>query len=101
MGNLWYAGIEATIKDAVALLAVCSPTYLERPFCHRECEIFRDHHGASEDPRPLKDRLLKVIKTPSLDGAHLDFFSEVQHLEFFGKTGDEYPPKSAEFESRG
>ncbi|MFN7925895.1 MAG: toll/interleukin-1 receptor domain-containing protein [Bryobacteraceae bacterium] len=97
-GQIWRDEIEAAIQDAVAFLAVCSPIYLERPFCHQECETFRDHHGAAANPANLKDRLFKIIKTPSVDGSHDEFFGEVQYAKFFADTGNEFAPASPEFD---
>jgi hypothetical protein len=98
-GQLWRKEIGDAIQEAVAFLAICSPTYLERPYCQQECETLRANLGAATDPSKLEDRLLKVIKTPSVDNAHLDFFHELQHgIEFFNKAGDEYATSSHDFE---
>jgi hypothetical protein len=99
IGQVWREEIENAIRGTAAFLTICSPTYLNRPFCAKEYQKFVEVCEAIDDPARLRDRLLVIIKTAALDNRHKAFFPELQHVEFFGKAGDEYVADSQDFDT--
>jgi hypothetical protein len=88
LGQNWKDEIKDGIQSAALFVTLLSPSYQLSDWCGRERGIFWDLFPNVEDMKvQLKVgsayRFLKIIKIPWEEDAHLDFFSEAQHLDFY------------------
>lgn len=89
IGENWQSEIEEAIDRTAAFLAIVSPAYLNSGWCQRERRRFLERAVDSGSPGPaLAERVLKVIKSPSADGAHESLLPKIQHVLFF-RPGNE------------
>jgi hypothetical protein len=87
-GQNWKDEIKEGITGSAVFLAILSPGYQISEWCGRERKCFLEQFPKADDMKvPLKVgsayRFLKIIKTPWDEDAHLEFFAEAQHLDFF------------------
>jgi hypothetical protein len=92
-GQDWAEEIEEAIAGSALFVAILSPGYQHSEYCTRERKVFLERFPALDDMKvPLKTgsayRFFKVVKWPFDDNAHLEFFAEAQHMEFFGRAAD-------------
>jgi hypothetical protein len=100
LGENWHVSLERAIDDTAAFLAIVSPIYLRSTWCQRERRRFLEHTG-TDDAAARAQRFLKIIKSPSDDGAERALLPHIQDLSFFrsSDTGDSvgFVPGSEEF----
>jgi hypothetical protein len=89
--SAWPSEIDEAVQQTAAFLAVCSPSYFTSNWCAKEIEKFLKHHGGSIAGLKIAGsglhRLAIVVKNPSDDKLHEDFYPELQNISFF--TGKE------------
>jgi len=88
LGQSWKDEIKEAIQSSAVFVTLLSPGYQLSDWCGRERKSFLDLFPKIDDMRvQLKVgrayRFLKIIKMPWEEDAHLEFFSEAQHLEFY------------------
>jgi hypothetical protein len=84
IGENWQTEIEEAIDRTAAFLAIVSPAYLNSSWCQRERRRFLERVAGGGLPGPaLEERFLKVIKSPSEDGAHESLLPKIQYVSFF------------------
>jgi len=88
LGQNWKDDIREAITGTAVFVTILSPGYQASEWCGRERKCFLEQFPNFDDMKvPLKVgtayRFIKILKTPWDDDAHLEFFNEAQHLEFF------------------
>jgi len=103
-GQDFPAVLESAIRASTAFVAVLSRSYQQNPeYCGKELAAFlKESENASLETGGY-GRLLKVVRYPWHDDAHLGFHKNYQFIPFFKRdqdTGyvDEFKPSSAPFQ---
>jgi hypothetical protein len=109
LGQDWPDEIEEAVKGAAVFLAIVSPSYRTSDWCGRERKHFIGQFPARGDMKVATKngglyRFLKIIKMPWPDDAHLEFFGEAQHVDFFERDdilhiADELVPGTESFQA--
>jgi hypothetical protein len=109
LGQNWKDEIKEAITGSAVYITILSPGYKASQWCGRERKCFLDQFARIDDMKVgLKVgstyRFLKIIKRPWENDAHLEFFSEAQHMDFFQRDpagiDRELIPGTEPFQSR-
>jgi len=91
-GQDFAAEIDDAIRASTAFIAVLSRSYQGSAYCEKELDAFLEEAANAELETGGYGRVLKVIRFPWLDDAHLGFHSKYQYIPFFERdprTGQE------------
>lgn len=91
-GQDFTAELDRAIRVSTAFIPVLSRNYQGSEWCEKELDVFLEETARAGLETGGYGRVLKVIRFPWLDDAHLGFHSKYQHILFFErdpKTGQE------------
>jgi hypothetical protein len=91
-GHDFAAELDHAIRASTTFIAVLSRSYQASAYCEQELDAFLEEAANAELETGGYGRVLKVIRFPWLDDAHLGFHSKYQHIPFFERdprTGQE------------